>query len=503
MNWESRLDEFGRKLLHAIGTQPEWLPTDRNPVCEALKQNSHLLNDLEETYDWFNKTTCRLALSKVATICQMVVYDANGGPDGDSSPKGLRRQWYAWYKVDFAQHLSEMLDEDEFNGTLWAGRLSQTYAWFVDEAGVTYRDLWVDDSSRMMEHYWDRLFEGCHIVVAVEKDSLFADFTAGAKALGARSVLSGKGKNSKAATEKLLREHFGWTSDHNPFSEDEPLIVLHISDHDFDGEAVIGPTFGEQARRYTSHVLEARVGIWPENVERGEWLDKWYSVKTNNKGYERWAEEKGLFLAECSVCGHLWPVKGAEARGQDGWARAHICPSCQGESLNLVVRVGLEIVNQPHGFEVEALPTRSYYYLLVDALLRVLPFDYIIRRLREECTADAHSAAQAITEKICEANETYRTLLEEFDRLEAIKAEFENRARDALQSLGEPHVSDWESDDLDPEPEEYKEWVRGASSWTGPWRPFQRSNRTEKLVQFLRETQGDLIAQLESESIRF
>lgn len=485
MNWSSKLDNFGREILAAMGYDPDWLPTDHNPITRALVQG-----DFVERYQhitWFNRTS----LSKVATVCQMAVYDAQDGPESDGKPKALRRHWYAWYKAHFAQPLHAQIDPDtEFDGTLWAGRLSQIYGYFVDEMDVTYRQLWVDDASRMMERWWEVLFENCNIVVAVEKDSLYADFQAAAHALGARSLLSGKGKNSKAATEKLLREHFGWRDGHDPFSQDEPLIILHISDHDCDGEAIIGPTFAEQARRYTSYILEARAGIKPEQVN--DWPASWYEVKVTNSGYLGWAKEKALFMAECATCGHRWPMQGASAE----------CPSCWSDVI-LTIKAGRVIQNQPYGFEVEALPTRDYYSLLVDALLSALPFDYIVERLRDECYANDSEAARAIADDVMANNETYQALLREFDRLEEIKAEFEGRVCDTLRELGAPHIHDWRDDDDDPAPRDYQEHVFRANDWTGPWRPFNTEARTAKLIEFLQENESDTIASFENERINW
>jgi hypothetical protein len=428
----------------------------------------------------------------------MAVYDHNDGPDGDGKPKGLRRQWYSWFKTRFAQPFSAQLaahgDEKEmdgFDGTGWAGRLSTVYGALVDSKNVTYRDLWVDDASRMMDRNWQALFNGCHIIIAVEKDSLFADFKAGSKALGAISLVSGKGKQSKAATEKLLREHFGWRPTHDPFSEDRPLIILHISDHDFDGEAVIGPTFGEQARRYTDHILEARVGIKPENVD--DWQSDWYDVKTTNNGYITWAESVGLYLAECPVCAGKWPVQGIGP---------HECPICETETT-LVIKMGKKVIDQPHGFEVEALPTRNYYRLLVDALLQVLPFETIVERLRDECTASHYDAAETIKNGILQHNDSYQALLREFDRLEEIKAEFEERVKSHFQEAGYNHVSDWRHLEPDPTPDEYEAYVEDANDWSEPWRPFSRELRTRELTEFLRQDQYSHIVDYENEIIEW
>jgi len=490
MHWQSLLNEFDNEVLDRLNIYR--LPQDHNPIVSALETMDvvGLCNDVP----WFGKAR----IARLASICQMVVYDHNGGPDGDGKRKGLRRQWYSWFKTRFAQPFSQQLarhgDEKEltgFDGTGWAGRLSQVYSSLVDDEGATYQDLWVDDASRMMDRNWTALFNGCHIIVAVEKDSLFADFKAASKALGALSLVSGKGKQSKAATEKLLREHFGWRPEHDPFSEDKPLIVLHITDHDMDGERVIGPTFGEQARRYTSHILEARVGIKPEQVE--DWQSDWYEVKTTNNGYINWAESQGLYLAECPSCEHRWSVQGVGP---------HECPQCWTETA-LVIKEGRQVLNQPYGFEVEALPTRTYYRLLVDALLQVLPFDYIVERLRDECTASAREAAERIKQGVLEDNESYQALLKEFDRLEAIKAEFESSVQDTLQQAGQPHIHNWWHIEPDPEPEDYEQYVEQARDYSEPWRPFSRDLRTQKLVQHLRTANATDIAEFTDEVIEW
>jgi hypothetical protein len=502
VNWSHHLTTFGCNLLFELGESARDLPTDYNPITRALKDPDFV----ERHKDM--KGFSRVALSRVATACQMVVFDAQGGPEGDGKPKALRRHWYAWYKTRFAQPLALQLGDYHLNGQgvreindlHWTQRLSNTYAEFVDEHGVTYKNLWVEDASRMMEQNWEVLFRGFNVVVAVEKDSLFADFQPSAKALGARSVYSGKGKSSKAAIEKCLREHFGWTPDHDPFTHDEPLIILHVSDYDFDGEAVIGPTFGEQSRRYTRHLLEARVGIQPENVTDcgHSWEEKWYQVKVSNRGYRDWATDKALFLAQCIDCGHHWPVVGTQKRAGYTHDPLHrdVCPTCGGAPVTL--EIGR---NTPHGFEVEALKTRDYYGLLVDALLRVVPFEHIVSRLRDECVADAWQAAREIMEEICKANEGYQEILKEFDRLEELKSRFEEEVTNKLMAIGEPHIGDWRDDDPDPTPDDFRRHVETATTWSEPWRPFSKRDRTDRLVSWLKRNAADQIAQFEEQEV--
>jgi len=494
VNWSEQLDDFGRRILEELGENPDFLPRDYNPITKALSEPNKNFVQVYSHLKGFNRTS----LCRVATICQMVVFDHEGGPEGDGKPKALRRHWYSWFKTRFAQPLSQQLGEDlqsERWGLNWAARLSTTYAEYVDGGNATYQDLWVEDASRMMQRIYDVLFKGCHIIVAVEKDSLFKDFVAPARALGARTVYSGKGKSSKAGIEKVLREHFAWRDGNGPFNHRDKLIILHVSDWDFDGEAVIGPTFGEQASRYSDYILEARVGINPETVvELGNNpADDWYQVKLSNKGYVKWANKKALFMATCQNCQNDWAVVGTF---EQSTLHDHKCPECGGLSYPIDVNV-----SKAHGYEVEALKTRDYYGLLVDALLQVLPFDYIVQRLREECTADSYQAAEQVAQAIYEQNDDYQKILSEFQRLEKIKTEFENRIKNTLDDLGRPHISDWQYDDLDPEPDEFRSYVQNARDYSMPWRPFDRGDRTKKLVEWLRDNEEETISEFKTESL--
>lgn len=481
--WEHKLDDFGRKLVRFCGADPDNLPSDHNPITRELREGD-LITHLEYDAPWFQKRSCRVAMSRAATICQMKVYDAQGGPDGDGEPKGGRRSWYAWFKVDFAQRMSRYLGEKEFNGTLWNGRQSQVYGKMVDTMDVTYQDLWVKDSSRMMKSFYDELYRGSNIVLVVEKDSLMDDFAAAARALGCKVLLSGKGKMSKAGTEKMLRDHFHW-NDYEVFSEEEPLVYIHLSDWDYDGEHVIGPTFSEQATRYTGHVLNERIGINPFQVDAYEWPYKWFDLKLTNTAYIKWALGEGLYQVECSGCGNTKNVY--RAADLDA-GELHRCERC-GTSLSLAVKdeskLGYAFLADPHGFEVEALPTRAYYPLAVEALLRAIPFDHILDKLRDECMADTWQASRTIMEQICSENEDFQDLLAEFDRLNEIKSAFERRASGLLETMGLPHRGDWRDLEDDPKADDFKHYVEVADRGSSPWRPFDQGLRTQRLVNRL------------------
>lgn len=492
--WSSKLDDFGRSLLRRLGEDPDRLPTHYNPVTRELATNPDFVSEIESMTGF-----SRIGLSRVATVCQMAIFDREGGPEGDRKGKALRRHWYAWYKTDFAQPFARQIGDVERNASgvleiddrAWAGRLSQTYGGFVDNENLTYRELWVDDASRMMERFHNKLFRGLNLLIAVEKDSLFSDFRAAAKALGATTVYSGKGKSSKAAIEKVLREHYDWGTDYCDIDADRPLVILHISDYDYDGESVIGPTFAEQARRYVDGMIyEARVGVQPEHVVNAghDPADKWYQIKLANSGYRDWANEKALFVRTCEDCGASSVTVGSEEY------RCSVCGS------GFLTEVNLRH-DTAHGYEVEALKTRDYYGLLVDALLSVIPFDYIVERLRDECQASAYDAARRIQARILDANESYQKLLAEFDRLEDIKSEFESLITEQLERVAEPHVNDWRDLEDDPDPADFRTHVERANDWSSPWRPFDADARTRELTQWLEEDQSELIDELVSMKI--
>jgi hypothetical protein len=511
-NWYAHLDGFGRRLLADMGIHSPQDLTGMlggmvNALTEALKGRLQWA-DADSFVQWgeskYGKDFNRTSLSRAATICQMAVYDKSNGPDGDGKEKALRRHWYHWFKVHFAQPLALALGDFEVKGgnkvindTAWSQRLSVTYAELVDSGEVTYKDLWVEDASRMITRTGQTLFDGFKVLLAVEKDSLFADFIPAAKAAGFAVVMSGKGKNSKAAIEKVLRDTWSWPGytdwdgQFTPvFTEDEPLIILHISDYDYDGEAVIGPTFGSQAQRYTDYIMEARVGVQPEGAvlfgyDLGEVS---YQVKLTNGAYVEWAHDKAIFAVTCSQCGKSEIVVGdPEVSGQKSdccWAEFD------------PIKVGGKDSDTAFGLEVESMRTRDYYALIIRALLRVVDFDYIVERLRKEAVADASDAAYTVARETYDESEGYQELQKAFEKLEEQKSDFEQLAQYLLQQAGEPHVSDFEDQGDDPTPEDFEQHVISAHDYSSPWRPFERYERTQLLVEWLRKNEADLITRI-------
>ena len=513
IDWTQFINGFGKAVLRELGIYLDWgheLPTDHNPITRALRYDSEFISRIEGLDGFYRKE-----MAKLATICQTVVFDAQGGPESDNKPKMIRRHWYVWFKTQFAQPFAEQLRDYELQGGIhvyndlkWTKLLSTTLAWFVDVGRVTYQDLWVKDDSRMVARLNGELFIDANIILAVEKDSLFADLKPIAQSLGARVIISGKGKNSKAATEKVLRDFYSWNApyelfldyetgqyvEHKPvFSRQKPLVIIHLSDYDFDGEKVIGPTFGEQARRYTDHVLEARIGITPKDVSGEDLEQVVYQVKVSNKGYVRWAEEKAIYRATCGECGTQQLVIGTDQ--QTNW-----CEECFGAFEPI------EIGQDPAlGLEVEALPTNAYRPLVVQALLEVMDFWHIVEKLREEAVADAWDAAERVKRTVLDNSPSYQSLLEELERyrkLEVVRAEFEQQVFDEFWTLG-TEMEDlywWQGDD--PEPDDFvKHVTTNPVDFPEPWRPFSRYERTFLLVEDLEDTFEEHIEDLQNEDL--
>lgn len=410
------------------------LPDDYNPVTRALKENpADFVAGVKAI-----KKACRDDLARLAILAQTKVFDWENGPDQDGERKGLRRHWYAWYKGDLAQPLSEALGEDIQDKnwqTNWVGRQSTVCKNLVFDEGLTYHQLWIKDSDRMMATQNKPLFSGCHIILVVEKNSLFDDFQRVCKRLGAKALYSSKGKSSCAAIEKILRDGWYWDTWHDPFSADNPLYIIHLSDYDYDGHAVIGPTVGEQCRRYTPHTREARIGINPEQVtEAGyELADKWYQISTGHQAAKDWAETMAL--------------------------------------------------EKKYGFEIEALRTPTYYPLLVKALLSILDFDYVVERLREDCRPNVWWATDLAKLEILSRDDEYQHLKSQLDA-------YEQMVDSEIERLADELADDVEPPEGEPTELEYISWVENTYQDT-PWRPFSEDAQTNALARLVIDQAGD------------
>jgi hypothetical protein len=512
IDWLSLMDGYGRNLLFALGIDKSILLNEinvqgfNNPLVYRLQQDP--IAFVRACKEAGNGTENMDGVSRAVVLTQMVYYDRNNGPEGDGKEKALRRHWYAYFK-QFSQMFAFALGKtrkndqglDEMVDVQWSGRLSKVYAGFVDSGAVTYKNLWIEDASRMMNVFgtYDTLFPGFQLIIAVEKDSLFSDFVSASKALGALGIISGKGKNSKAAAELMLRK-LGWKKDWNPLDNYETLVI-HLSDHDFDGEGVIGPTFGEQMRRYLNNIEEARIGVKPEQVESatGNAWDASYQVKVSNKGYRDWANEKALFWATCDQCGHEQYVIGCDENG----ASQEECANCGSFELNVID----SSYDEPHGFEVESLRSSDYYRAMVDAVLDLHDFQDIVEQLRSNCKPNLWSIIEQIKDEKLKEIPRYQKLSQAIDLLTAAQQELEHNFDAVLQdyvndAINEHNDSLWALQD-DPTVDDLKDYVveQARSGYGAVWRPFSSAIRERYILDRLEENEevSDALSELDVE----
>ena len=405
-------------------------------------------------------------LTRMACLAHKFIHDEEGGVDGEGH-EGVRRMWYNFYKIKVAIPVSNILGEDiqdEKWSKRWFGRLSEAYGHMIDNYGVTYYDMWIVDMSRMMDIALeeDRLFSDMMTVCAVEKDSLFHGFNIAAKAAGVAATISGKGKASKAATELMLRRvHENSTE----ITEDEEMLYVTVSDYDYDGHTVIAPTFANQAERY-QRAETRHVGVYPHMVK--DWNDKAYQVKDSNKATREWGDEYGIRGLECTSCGKQVLGIGINSK----------CKDCGAPRQ--------PIKNYPTlGFEVESVPSRSYFAPMAKAIIEEVGWDIIIDKLRTETKADPEDAALSIASNIAFDNPHYRALHEERKKL----TERMQRLSNAIIEDAERWV-EWENDDhrwydvgAEPDESDYVNHVARATYGTGVWRPFAVEERTEEAVK--------------------
>lgn len=515
VNWKRLAGTYANRLYAAYDIHDEWdfkhavANTGKNPLVEALRDDPELFVMRAKN---INKGKLNLTgISRAVVLLQMQLYDLIGGPDGDNKTKAQRRHWYAYFK-QFAQMLGFATGKIKTlaDGTKgiddknWSGMLSTVYKNFVLKENITYRQLWVDDASRMMEIFGDqnKLTKNVQLLIAVEKDSLFADFVPAAQAMGAMAVISGKGKNSFAATEKMLRS-LGWSENESTPVQTDELGVIVLSDYDYDGRDVIQPTFGEQLRRYNRHVIEGRIGVEPEQVkeilgEENVW-DASYQVKLlpNHSGYKMWGIESGLYMAQCTSCGSQQPVVGADTRNE--W-----CHQC-GDDGTLMIHP--KQFKTPHGFEVESLKTSDYHIMMVRQFLEMYDWSDVVYDMRIEAVPDEWTIASDLTREVLEKNELYVKVKEAENLLAQARYELENQVeqmlREEAEVVIEDEVDEWYRIGESPTEREFAEYVEraGRRGWAQPFRPFNLTDRNNYIAEKMREMQ-DIIEQAEQQDIQ-
>ena len=274
--------------------------------------------------------------------------------------------------------------------------------------------------------------------------------------------------------------------------------VIHLSDHDFDGEGVIGPTFGEQLRRYLYNVVESRIGVKPEQVEdvTGDAWNASYQVKVSNRGYREWADEKALFWVTCEDCAHeQYIIGGVYGSGLHTDER---CSKCGG-----ILSIEETSYEEPHGFEVESLRSADYYRAMVDAILEHIDWDTVLEELRDQCVPSSWDIINDIKGRQLENVPRYQKIREAIRLLEEAQGQLDQNFEGLLnnyvdEAIDNTHDEWWELQD-DPEIDDLKEHVVRAArgGYASVWRPFDRSVRSQVVIEAL-EAQEELTEQLEA-----
>lgn len=536
-----------------LGIDPNY-PTDwnENPINRIVKDDALWAAYIERCGQPSGS-----ALLRSQVICQQAIWhhgNRGQGPEGDGLSKTLRKLWYAGHK-DAIQHISRRLgiwrDGDQMNDVGANAAMCGIYQEFVVEAGgVTYLDLFAKDGSRQFEQIpdWQSLPEPLsNIVFCIEKDAAYEDCVRIAKALGARAALSGGGKMSRAGTERMVREclssYFETPTPGDLVTEDNPLYVLVISDWDYDGEAVIAPTFVNQMERYIDPDLIqwVRVGIRPQQVEVAgyEVSETAYMVKAHvNRAYSQWCREKGVFLYENQVYYNLDTLWGdLPDWQQDSWLDVMLSAldTREGKRDRQVIEkehgylpADYQILAQYHtplvalyehlaplGYELDAIRRTEYADIIIDGLLEMVDWNVYQEALSKKAWADPQAVIANLQKEVLENNDDYIDLsshireLEEWfeDKVAELKSTSENFENFVWATI-EPLVERWKDDtrvtegDRVASRDDMAKHLQKVDAWEH-WQPFSRSVRNVKLQEIVKEEESMRLNDLMSQPIPF
>ena len=229
-----------------------------------------------------------------------------------SYDRSLRALWYTTVKPILSRlGLLSISDSTEEGLTKWDKELSGYLAELVRSGECSYADLRIIDNSR--RRFIPATFVSSpgvdtftydvttpkypHIIISTEKDTIYAIIETIATYFGL-SCVSGKGQNSLACMEDLLRKA----------NIEKDIIILTLTDYDPAGY-IIADTFYNQIIDLKKNlglghinVSIERIGIFPgqlspEEVEQNKYmpkpdnLDKWFSFTKGING-----EKMGLEL---------------------------------------------------------------------------------------------------------------------------------------------------------------------------------------------------------------
>lgn len=219
--------------------------------------------------------------------------------------RSLRGFWYSTVKptLDKLGKLEEK-DSTEEGLTKWDGELSRNMADLVRLGAVSYQDLRIVDTSRQRDTpsslyrtvdpqtygYQVTAAPYPNIIISTEKDTVYGIIADIANFFGC-SAISGKGQNSLAAMEDLLRQ-----MEETAENPDAPIYILTMTDYDPAGY-YIANTFYNQVQDLRAglgikrQVRIKRIGIFPSQLTADEVTQNWYTPKPAN--LDKWLEETG------------------------------------------------------------------------------------------------------------------------------------------------------------------------------------------------------------------
>lgn len=230
--------------------------------------------------------------------------------------RSLRSFWYSTVKptLDKLGRLDKS-DATEKGLTNWDSKLSLYMAELVRMGEVTYKQLRIVDTSRQRstpEESYKSADAGTYgyqvtaapypnIIISTEKDTVYSIIANIATFFGC-SAISGKGQNSLAAMEDLLRNMDAASDD--PAA---PIYILTMTDYDPAGY-YIAETFRRQVMDLRGNlgirraVRIERIGIFPHQLTPDEVTQNCYTPKP--AGLDKWlratggidAQAKGLEL---------------------------------------------------------------------------------------------------------------------------------------------------------------------------------------------------------------
>lgn len=215
--------------------------------------------------------------------------------------RSLRSLWYATVKPALDK-LGLLTETTEDTLTHWDGELSRYTAELVRLGVVTYKDLHILDTSRQratpadeydivsLQTYGYQVTSAPYpnIIISTEKDTVYGIIEGIASFFGC-SCISGKGQNSLAAMEDMLRRIHE--------SGNRRLIhILTMTDYDPAGY-YIAETFKTQAEDLLrsmgmdNAVMIQRIGITPDQLSHEEVRQNWYTPKKAN--LDAWMQATG------------------------------------------------------------------------------------------------------------------------------------------------------------------------------------------------------------------